>query len=188
LVPIVEIEGDSALFPGDACVHCLSPTAHRVELLKVKHSAVRRVSVPLCERCAAAREAKSLLQMRFERTAAAAGFFIAWGVGVWVYLAALSWHATQVERGPLWSALLGFLAVECVFGVLYLIGRRWSLHYRSDETKAVLASVRIHDFDWDTTSLEFADPAYAERFARANQRHGAASTSTETGGPTGLHG
>jgi hypothetical protein len=182
LVPIVEIEGDSALFPGDACVHCLSPTAHRVELLKVKRSAVRRVSVPLCERCAAVREAKSLPQLRFERAAAAASFFVAWAIGVWLYLAALSWDAIRVEKGPLWSALLGLLAVECVFGVLYLIVRRWSLHYRSDETKAVLGSVRIRDFDWNTTSLEFADPAYAERFALANQGHSAVSPSTETGG------
>ncbi len=181
MAPIVEIEGDSALFPGDACVHCLSPTTHRVQLLKVKRSAVRRVSVPLCERCAAAREAKSLLQMRFERAAAAASFFVAWAIGVWVYLAALSWDAMHVEKGALWSALLGLLAVECVFGVLYLIARRWSSHYRSDETKAVLASVRIRNFDWETTSLEFADPAYAERFALANQGYGTASTSKETG-------
>jgi hypothetical protein len=179
---IVEIEGDSALFPGDACVHCLSPTTHRVQLLKVKRSAVRRVSVPLCERCAAAREAKSLFQMRFERAAAAASFFAAWAIGVWVYLVAISWDAMRVENGVLWSALLGLLTVECVFGVLYLITRRWSLHYRSDETKAVLASVRIRDFDWETTSLEFADPAYAERFALANQGHGTVSTSRETRG------
>lgn len=182
MAPIVEIEGDSALFPGDACVHCLSPTAHRVELLKVKRSAVRRVSVPLCDRCAAAREAKSLLQMRFERTAAAMSFLVAWAIGVWVYLAALSWDALHVENGPLWSALLGLLVVECVFGMLYLIVKRWSLYYRSDETKAVLGSVQIHDFDWNTTSLEFADPAYAERFALANQRHSAVSSSTEAGG------
>jgi hypothetical protein len=180
LASIVKIEGDSALFPGDACVHCLSPTTHRVELLKVKRSAVRRVSIPLCERCAALREAKSLLQMRFERTAAAASFLVAWAIGVWVYLAALLWDAMQVEKGPLWSALLGLLAVECVFGVLYMIVRQWSLHYRSDETKAVLATVRIHDFSWETTTLQFADPAYAERFALANQGHGAASA--ETGG------
>jgi hypothetical protein len=182
LASVVEIEGDSALFPGDACVYCLSPTTHRVQLLKVKRSAVRRVSVPLCERCAAAREAKSLFQMRFERAAAAASFLAAWAIGVWVYLAALSWNAMRVENGVLWSALLGLLTVECVFGLLYLITRRWSSYYRSDETKAVLASVRIRDFDWETTSLEFADPAYAERFARANQGRGAALASTEMGG------
>jgi hypothetical protein len=179
---IVEIKGDSALFPGDACVHCLSPTAHRMELLKVKRSAIRRVSVPLCETCAAVREAKSPLQVRFERTAAAVSFLVAWAIGVWVYLAVLSWDAAHVERGPLWAALLGLLAVECVFGAMYLIVRRWSLRYQSDETKSVLASVRIRDFGWETTTLEFADLAYADRFALANQGHGVAPSATETGG------
>jgi hypothetical protein len=128
------------------------------------------------------REAKSPAQVRFGRIAAAVSFLVAWGTGVWVYLSVLSWDAAHVEKGALWGALLGLLAVVCVFGVLYLIARRWSLGYRSDETKAVLAAVRIHDFGWETTTLEFADRGYADRFALANQGNRAARTPTETGG------
>jgi len=179
---IVEIEGDSALFPGDACVHCLRSTGHRVELLKVKRSAVRRVSVPLCETCTAVREAKSPAQLRFERIAAVVSFLAAWASGVWVYLVVLSWDAANVQRGPVWGALLGLLTVTCVFGILYMIAKPWSLRYRSDESKAVVACVRIRDFDWETTTLEFADAVYADRFARANQGRRVASTSEATGG------
>jgi len=178
---IVQIKGDSALFPGDACVHCLSPTQHRVELLKVKRSAVRRVRVPLCEKCAAVRDARSPAQMRFQRIAAAAGFLAAWASGVWIYLAVVAWDAASVPEGPVWAALLGLLTVTSVFGVLYTIAKPCSLRFRSDEAKAVSACVRIQDFDWETTTLEFADAGYADRFARANQGHGVAPTSEDTG-------
>lgn len=167
---IVQIRGDSALFPGDACVYCLSPTAHRVELVKVKRTAVRRVRVPLCETCTMLRDTKSPIQLRFERIAAAASFLVAWASGIWIYLVVVAWEAANVPRGPVWGALLGLLAVTSVFGVLSTIARPWSLQYRSDEAKAVAACVRIQGFDWETTTLEFADAGYADRFAWANQR------------------
>ncbi len=176
---IVQIRGDSALFPGDACVHCLSPTEHRVELVKVRRATVRRVRVPLCEACTTVRDDKSPVQLRFERIAAVVSFLAAWASGVWVYLVVVAWEAASVPRGPVWGALLGLLAVTCVFGVLYTIARPWSLHYRSDQAKAVAACVRIHDFGWETTTLEFADAAYADRFARANQ---GTSRSEDAGG------
>ena len=55
-----------------------------------------------------------------------------------------------------------------IFGAMYLIIRPWSLRFRSPETNAALRAVTIRDFDWETTTLEFADEEYAERFAQVN--------------------
>jgi hypothetical protein len=175
---IVQIKGDSALFPGDACVHCLDPTEQRVELVKVKRTAVRRVRVPLCEACTAVRDTKSPVQLRFERIATVASFLAGWVSGIWVYLAVVAWEVSG-PKGPVWGALLGLLAVTSVFGALYTIAKLWSPHYRSEEAKAVSACVQIRDFSWETTTLEFADAAYADRFARANR---GSSTSAGAGG------
>jgi hypothetical protein len=172
----IRIKGDSAVFPGDACVHCLSPTTDRVELVKVKRSTVRRVSVPFCQNCIALRQARSSAQIRFERIASVASFLLAWAAGVWIYVSALSWNALSGSNGPIWASLLGVLAVVIVFGLLYLIVQPWSLHFRSPETRAVLASVVIRDFDWETTMLVFADEEYGERFARVNQGPDAAAS------------
>jgi len=78
----VRIQGDSAVFPGDACVHCLHPMAEKVEVLKVKQGTVRRVGVPFCEECIALREQRSPAQIRFERGGVVLSFLLAWGAGV----------------------------------------------------------------------------------------------------------
>ena len=164
----VRINGDSAVFPGERCVRCLSPSTDKVELVKVTRSAVRRVSVPFCKECVALRQAKSPLQLSFERIATVVSFLLAWAAGIWVYVSVLSWEALDSSRGWAWAALLGVLTVVIVFGILYLIVRPWSWHFRSPETRDALASVIIRGFDWETTTLEFADEDYAERFARVN--------------------
>ncbi len=165
---VIRIRGEGAIFPGEACVHCLSPAAETVQLVKVKRSAARRVSVPFCEACLALRKERSPAQVQSERIGTLISFLAAWAAGVWIYVAALSWQAFDVRRGPLWAGLLGLLVVDIVFAVLHLIGMQWSVRYRSPESKAALASVRIRGFDWETTTLEFADEAYADRFVRAN--------------------
>jgi hypothetical protein len=141
-----------------------------VELVKVKRAAVRRVRVPLCETCTAVRDLKSPRQLRFERIAAVGSFLAAWASGVWIYLLVVAWEAASGPRGPLWAALLGLLTVTSVFGLLYTIAKPWSLRFRDKEARAVAACVRIRDFDWETTTLEFADAAYADHFAQANHR------------------
>jgi len=51
---------------------------------------------------------------------------------------------------------------------MYLLIRPWARRFRSPETKAALRTVTIKDFDWETTTLEFADEEYAARFAQVN--------------------
>jgi hypothetical protein len=165
---IIRIRGDSATFPGEACVHCLSPATERVQLVKVGRSSVRRIGVPYCAECIALRNGRSPVQVQAERIAALVSFLAAWALGVWAYLSILSWEAFAVRNGPLWAGLVGLLVVDIVFAVLQLIGATWAKRYRSPESKAALSSVRIRGFDWETTALEFADEEYADRFAAAN--------------------
>jgi len=167
---IVQIDGDSAIFPGDACVHCLRPFDNQVSIYRVKRSTVRRVSVPFCAECLALRKAKSPMQVQVERIATVVSFVLSWIGGVWVYMRVLTWPFLAGEREWAWAILLGVLAVVVLFGLLYLFVRPLSERFRSPETQAVLDAVKIRDFDWDTTTLEFADEGYAERFALVNQR------------------
>jgi hypothetical protein len=69
-----------------------------------------------------------------------------------------------------WGALLGVLVALIVFGVMYMVARAWSWGFRSAETRAALNAVRIRDFDWETTTLEFTNETYAERFAQVNRK------------------
>jgi len=165
----VQIRGDSAVFPGDACVHCLRPSVDTVVLTSVRRRTVRRVNVPMCDECIALRQSKSPAQLQFERIATVVSFLLAWAAGIWTYTSVLSWDAVAHSVAWPWAALLGVLAVEIAFGALYLIVRPWSRHFRSPEIRSVLACVAIRDFDWETTALLFADDEYADRFAQANQ-------------------
>jgi hypothetical protein len=165
----VQIHGDSAVFPGDACVHCLHPTQERVELLKVKRGTVRRVSVPFCEECIALRDSKSPGQVQFERIAVVVSFMVSWAAGVWIYMSVSTWSVVDAQTGWAWGVLLGLLVFAIVFGVLYLIVRAWAKCFRSVEAKAALVAVTIRDFDWETTTLDFVNEEYAERFELVNQ-------------------
>jgi hypothetical protein len=175
----VQIQGDSAVFPGDACVHCLRPSTERVELLKVKRGTVRKVGVPFCEECTALRSARSRGQVRFERIAVVVSFMLAWAAGIWTYTSVSTWYVLDAQLGWVWGVLLGLLVVAIVFGLLDLFMRPLALRFRSIETKAALAAVVIRDFDWDTTTLEFANEEYAERFELVNQTPMSVKASSE---------
>ena len=175
----VQIQGDSAVFPGDACVHCLHPSTRRVELLKVKRGTVRKVGVPFCEECTALRSARSRGQVRFGRIAVVVSFMLSWAAGIWTYTSVLTWGAIDAQLGWVWGVLLGLLVVAIVFGLLDLLVRPWALRFRSAETRAALAAVVIRDFDWETTTLEFASEEYAERFELVNQTSTVAQAPSE---------
>lgn len=165
----VQIRGDRAVFPGDACVHCLRPATDKVELVRVKGSTVRKVSVPFCDECIATRQHRSWSEVQFGRIATLLSFLLAWLASVWAYATVLPGNTADALGVWVWGFLLAILVIEIVFGVLYLVVRPWSRRFRSLETKAVLAAVTIRDFDWETTTPDFASEEYAERFALVNQ-------------------
>jgi putative membrane protein (TIGR04086 family) len=162
---VVQIQGERPTFPGDACVHCLQPSTEKVDIVMVKEGyRVRKVSVPFCETCAELRVTKSRRQVQFERLAVTVSLLLALTVGAWTYT-----RINNLGRW-VWGALLGVLVALIVFGVMYMVARPWSWGFRSSETKAALRTVRIRDFDWETTLLEFENQDYAERFAQVNQK------------------
>jgi hypothetical protein len=125
---------------------------------------VRQMSVPFCDDCIALREHKSRRQVQFERLSTAVSILLALTIGVWTIT------RTSHMGQWVWAALLGVLAALIVFGVMFMITRPWSRGFRSAETKAALNTVRIRDFDWETTTLEFSNDTYAERFAQINRK------------------
>jgi hypothetical protein len=103
-----------------------------------------------------------------ERIGAIICLVAGWLAGIWTYGRVLSWGLVEAERAWRWGALLGGLILVIIFGAFYFAARQLSTGFRSAETKAALAAVRILDFDWETTTLEFGDETYADRFALVN--------------------
>jgi hypothetical protein len=167
--------GDRATYPAGACVHCLRPATQEVELVRVKRRrggyVVRTVGVPFCDTCIALREAKTSRQVLFERVAAIQSVLLALVVAIYVFVttASLDSGVWSTASNRVWRVLLGALSGQVVFGILYLLVRPWARRFRSSETRAALKAVSIADFDWETTTLAFADDEYAERFTQANQ-------------------
>ena len=190
---LVRISGDVAVYPAGACVSCLRPTTHEIEIAKVKRHAVRKIRVPFCRECSDLRQHKSSRQVLFERIATVNSLLLALTVGLYTYVrisdmvrarvsvampgqemggagsgrAAYGWAWLATQYG-LWALLLGALSALVVFGLMYLLVEPWARHFRSIATTNALRAVTIKDFDWETTTLEFWDEEYAEQFARAN--------------------
>jgi hypothetical protein len=157
---IVRIRGDAAVYPAGACVSCLRPATRQVELVKVKRHAVRKIYVPFCHECLALRQFKSSRQVLLRRVGTASSVFLALVVGLYAY--------GRTSAAGVWAVLLGALSALVVFGVAYLLVEPLSRRFQSDATAEALRAVTIRDFDWETTTLEFADDEYADQFARAN--------------------
>jgi hypothetical protein len=164
----VQIQGDRAVFPGNACVNCLRPATQQVEIVKVRGHVVRKVRVPFCDECLALRQKKSPKQCLFERAALVNSTLLALAVGGWVYLTISSDLAFGGEQRWMWACLVGLLVALIVFGTMCLIMEPWSRCFRSPETQRALGVVTIKEFDWETTTLQFANDEYAERFAQVN--------------------
>lgn len=172
----VRYYGDRAKFPAGACVHCLCPATQKVELVRVKQRlsggyVVRRVEAPFCDACVVLRKAKTPRQVLFERAAVVQSMLLALVVAAYVYVstASLAAGVWGADGNWTWRALLGALSGQVVFGGLNLAIRPWARRFQSAETRAALRAVSIAGFDWETTTLEFADGEYAERFTLANQ-------------------
>ena len=166
---IVKIQGEHPIFPGNACVHCLQPSTRHVQIMMLKEGYhVRQVAMPFCDDCIARREHRSRRQVQFERLSLVANVVLALTVGLWTYTQIS--HGDSIAGGWEWGVLLGVLVALILFGLTYMVARAWSWGFRSAETKAALNAVRIRDFDWETTTLEFANETYAERFAQVNRK------------------
>jgi hypothetical protein len=123
----------------------------------------------------AVREDTTDRQVLFVRVATVVSLLLAAVAGFYVYIKLASMEASvfavTASAVPVWAwrALLGTCVALVVFGTLYLVVDPWARRFRSVETKAALKAVSIVDFDWETTTLEFADDEYADRFVKANQ-------------------
>jgi glucose dehydrogenase len=155
----------------------LRPAAQELELTRVKERlsggyVVRRVQVPFCEACIALREAKTARQVLFQRVAAAQSVLLALIVAVYIFFTTASIESGiwSVGENWAWRGLLGALGGLILFGGLYMIVRPWARRFQSPETRAALQAVSIADFDWETTTLRFADDEYAARFSQANDQ------------------
>lgn len=165
---VVTIQGDHPVFPIHACVNCVQPATCMVEIVKVKGQSVRKVSVPLCDDCIAVREAKSQRQVLFERVAMTNSLLLGLAVGIRTHVSIVAQQGQDVSNVRAWGALIGGLAMIAVVGAMRLIVQPWALRFRSQDTKALWRAVVIRDFCWETTTLEFANDEYAERFAQVN--------------------
>jgi hypothetical protein len=70
-----------------------------------------------------------------------------------------------IDLRLLLAALLGLLLAA----VVYSLFRRAAGNAARPEKKAILSAVRLASFTWRATTFEFANEAFAERFADLNR-------------------
>lgn len=68
-----------------------------------------------------------------------------------------------------WRLLLALTLAATAGAVVFFYFRRASAQHARPEKKAILNAARLRDFSWRTTTLEFDDDSFAERFAALNE-------------------
>lgn len=154
--------GDPLQFPG-ICVHCSQAAAYWMPVKKWGGRLLRRVDVPVCKECARLLGRRSWQEERWAK----AGWILAVVTAVLVLsLAFFLLFAPLPSAFRLTLALLA--AVLAGYGV-WAFARRKGLSAALPEKKTVLAAARITDFSWWSTTFEFDNDHFAERFVELNR-------------------
>ena len=151
----------SIRFPG-ICVNCAQPAAAAMALRKRLGRITRTIEVPLCIACRREVDRQSAGEERLGKLgylAAGAIFLVA--VGLVLLL-------TQAEIA-FWIRLLVALSLGLVLGQLtLLLFQRAQRQAALPEKQAIRQSASIVTFSWRTTTFEFGNKTFAERFAALN--------------------
>ncbi|MFW5941226.1 MAG: HNH endonuclease [Chloroflexota bacterium] len=154
--------GEALRFP-EVCVHCGQPAEEWLPLHHRRGHRTRTISAPLCAECHRELQRLSADEERWRQ--------MGWLFGgltllvVWLVLAFLSpgWLSL------VWRLLLSLSLAATAGAVVFFYFRRASAQHARPEKKAILNAARLRDFSWRTTTLEFDDDSFAERFAALNE-------------------
>lgn len=159
----VEVQpGETVHFP-QRCVSCGQPAAGALRLRKRRERTTRELQAPLCADCRHELQRLSGDEERWLR--------MSWFFGALAFFLALLIFLFLL---PGWLAFLPRLVLALLIaggaGTLVMFYfRRRSAQYARPEKRAVRNAVRLHDFSWRTTTLEFADDHVAQQFIELNR-------------------
>ncbi|HSM56710.1 MAG TPA: hypothetical protein VK879_11200 [Candidatus Sulfomarinibacteraceae bacterium] len=154
--------GETLRFP-EICVYCAQPAEEWLPLRSRRGRLTRTVSAPLCAECHREVQRLSADEERWRQMGLLFGVLTLL-IG-WIVLALLlpGWLSLA------WRLLLSLaLAATAGLAVLFYF-RRASTQHARPEKRAILNAARLCDFSWRTTTLEFDNDLFAERFATLNE-------------------
>jgi hypothetical protein len=162
LVKVQVQAGQAVDFPG-VCVHCSAPAGERMRLRKRIGRVTRLVDVPLCSDCAGELHRLSGEEERWLK--------LSWLLSGLVWLVLLAVGLLLLPAGVPFLArfLLALVIALAAAAFTFKYVRQTSLRHARPEKQAILAAARITNFSWRATTFEFANEAFAERFAAINQ-------------------
>lgn len=153
--------GEAVRFPA-ICINCGQAATKSRRLSQRQGRVTRLVDVPICADCTAALQRLSGDEERWRRLA-----WLAAG------LVAILVFALSMVLGPslfLAARLLLSLLLALMLALVVLLAlRRHGLTYARPEKRAILEAARLIAFSWRTTTFEFSNAQFVERFRFLNE-------------------
>jgi hypothetical protein len=154
--------GDSLQFPG-ICAHCSEPAAAWMPLKTWGGRLFRRIDVPVCKECARLLGRRSWQEERWIKI----GWAITGGSTLLVFLLAFFLFFAPLPFAI--RLMLALLAAGLAGYDAWAFSRRKGLSATIPEKHTILAAAQITDFSWWTTTFEFGNNLFAERFIDLNR-------------------
>lgn len=154
--------GESLHFPG-ICANCSQTAAYWMPVKKWGGYIFRRIDMPVCKECARLLGRRSWKEERWDKIGLIAAVIAA------VLVLLLAFLIFFAPLPFLARFILALLAAGLAGYDAWVFTRRKKLSAALPEKKTVLASARITDFSWWTTTFEFGNDHFAERFIDLNR-------------------
>lgn len=154
--------GEPLQFPG-ICANCSQTAAYWMPVRKWGGHIFRQIDVPVCKECTRLLGRRSWQEERWEK--------VGWAAAVVAAVLVLS-LAFLLFFAPLpfvVRLLLALLTAGLAGYDAWAFARRKRLSSTLPEKQTVLASARITGFSWWSTTLEFGNDHFAERFIDLNK-------------------
>lgn len=159
----IQIEPGAALrFPG-VCANCGQPAPETMTVRQRNGRVTREIDIPVCVDCLghASRTSAAEEQLtKISRLVAGVSF-----LSITILVLLFTSGAMPLWQRVLLVLVLGGAAALAAYRLVQPAIEKAAL----PEKQAVRDAVQIRSFSWRTTTLAFADEAFAERFRELNQ-------------------
>lgn len=149
-------------FPG-ICPHCGQPAPGTMPVQKRIGRVTRHIDVPVCLACAQTLRRRSAQEERYQQMGKVAAAVTA------VLALALTVLATSGTFVLLVSVLLGLLVAGVLATAVWLLFQRLSQQAILPAKQAILDAARITDFSWRSTTFDFGNETFRQRFQDLNE-------------------
>lgn len=149
-------------FPG-ICVHCAHPATESMQIKKRIGRVTRLIDVPLCAACSHVMRRRSGDEERWFKI----GLFASSVIGMLVL--AVSMFFTPVIWGMGLRFSVALLISLWVGTAVWLLCRHQQIRVSLPEKQAITKAARINTFSWRTTTFDFCNETFRDRFKIINE-------------------